>query len=98
MMHSLTEEPAGQVPDTTPSASAETARRDGLDWDAFRDLYYPDSRRHGLAAIVAYGEYRRRRPGEPPQAGLDTEGGRRSSHAAPLEAWEGEGGAAGRAA
>ena len=95
MTNSLTEEPAGQVPHT-PSAPGETARRDGLDWDAFRELYYPDSRRHGLAAIVAYGEYRRLRPGG--QAGLATGGGSPSSQAAPLEAWEGEGGAAEQAA
>ena len=35
------------------------AHGDGLDWNGFRDLYYPDSRRHDLGAIVAYGAYRR---------------------------------------
>lgn len=32
--------------------------RAGLDWDGFRDLYFPGSRRHDLKAIVAYGGYR----------------------------------------
>jgi hypothetical protein len=32
----------------------------GLDWNGFRDLYYPGSRRHNLAAIVAYGAYKKR--------------------------------------
>jgi len=32
--------------------------RAGLDWDRFRDLYFPGSRRHDLKAIVAYGGYR----------------------------------------
>jgi hypothetical protein len=45
-----------------PRARGETAsratHRNGLDWNGFRDLYYPDSRRHDLAAIVAYGAYR----------------------------------------
>ena len=39
--------------------SSETNDSDGLDWDHFRDLYHPDSRRHNLEAIVAYGEYKR---------------------------------------
>ena len=39
--------------------SLETADSDGLDWDHFRDLYYPESRRHDFQAIVAYGEYKR---------------------------------------
>jgi hypothetical protein len=46
-----------------PRASMETVPqepyRDRLDWDGFRDLYYPDSRRHNLEAIVAYGAYKR---------------------------------------
>jgi hypothetical protein len=41
-----------------PRTSAKTAHPDGLDWDHFRDLYYPDSRRHNFEAIVAYGDYR----------------------------------------
>jgi hypothetical protein len=46
-----------------PRAPAKTVsrgtHRDGLDWNGFRDLYYPDTRRHDLGAIVAYGAYRR---------------------------------------
>jgi hypothetical protein len=46
-----------------PRASAkplpETGHRDGLSWDEYRDLYYPNSRRHTLEAIVAYGDYKR---------------------------------------
>lgn len=46
-----------------PRVPAETVSRgtpgDGLDWNGFRDLYHPDSRRHDLEAIVAYGAYRR---------------------------------------
>ena len=46
-----------------PSASPSRQRlsrayRDRLDWDGFRDLYYPDSRRHNLEAVVAYGSYK----------------------------------------
>ena len=98
MTSSLTEKAAGQAPRTASNAPAETAHRDGLDWDAFRDLHYPDSRRHGLAAISAYGEYRRLRRGGPPPSGLAPATGRLASQAEPLEAWEGEGGAAGQAA
>jgi hypothetical protein len=46
-----------------PRARAETrlhgTDRDVLDWNGFRDLYYPDGRRHDLKAIVGYGAYRR---------------------------------------
>jgi hypothetical protein len=49
-----------------PRASLETEPpepyRDRLDWDGFRDLYYPDSRRHDLKAIVAYGADKRSPP------------------------------------
>lgn len=94
MTRSLTEEPARQAPLTAPSTSGETAQRDGLDWEAFRDLYYPESRRHSLEAIVAYGAYRRPGPEGPPEAKPGTGAARRSSHPAPLDTWEGEGGAA----
>ena len=40
-----------------PRASVRTAprrrHRDGLDWDSFRDLYHPSTRRHDFEAIVA---------------------------------------------
>jgi hypothetical protein len=73
MVHSIIEGPARPGTRTSLSAhpkrrrdawnhpriSATTAHTDGLDWDHFRDLYYPDSRRHNLEAIVAYGDYKR---------------------------------------
>jgi hypothetical protein len=82
-----------------PRASVETvsfgAHRDRLDWDGFRDLYYPDSRRHNLNAIVAYGAYKRSpRAGPQPAseaAHLTTDAG--SIEALPVEEWEDEGGA-----
>ena len=39
--------------------ASDAGHRDGLDWDEFRDLYYPNSRRHTLEAIVTYGDYKR---------------------------------------
>jgi hypothetical protein len=42
-----------------PGTAAPGARERGLDWEEFMDLYYPDSRRHNFAAIVAYGAYRK---------------------------------------
>ena len=42
-----------------PRTTAKTAHRDPVDWNSFRELYYPDSRRHNFEAIVAYGAYRR---------------------------------------
>jgi hypothetical protein len=69
--------------------------RDGLDWDSFRDLYYPDSRRHNFEAIVAYGAYKRS-----PQAGAQSvseaahpQGGPISTEGASRGEWEDEGGA-----
>jgi hypothetical protein len=69
--------------------------RDGLDWDDFRGLYYPNSRRHNFEAIVAYGAYKRS-----PQAGAQSvseaarlHGGPISTEAASLGEWEDEGGA-----
>lgn len=46
-----------------PLASIESVPyepyQDELDWDGFRDLHFPGSRRHNLKAIVAYGAYKR---------------------------------------
>jgi hypothetical protein len=46
-----------------PRAQTETRLHgtdgDVLDWNGFRDLHYPDSRRHDFKAIVEYGAYRR---------------------------------------
>ena len=73
MVHSSIERPTRPTMQTSPTARrkrgrdawnlpqipANTAHPDGLDWDHFRDLYHPDSRRHDLDAIVAYGDYKR---------------------------------------
>ena len=71
-----------------PRASVQTAprrrHRDGLDWDSFRDLYHPSTRRHDLKAIVAYGNYKRS-----PQADLP---GADPTNAPSLAEWEAEGG------
>ena len=72
--------------------SAKTAHPDGLDWDQFRDLYRPDSRRHDFEAIVAYGDYRRT---PRPQGGSEAPS-RKAAIAADADSlgeWEGEGGA-----
>ena len=50
---------AWNLPRAPAEAVSPGRHRDGLDWNGFRDLYYPDSRRHNLEAIVAYGAYRR---------------------------------------
>ena len=62
-----------------------------LDWDHFRDLYYPDTRRHNLEAIVAYGDYTRTLR---PHAGSDSVlfNDVVSADADSLGAWEDEGG------
>jgi hypothetical protein len=71
-----------------PRASVRTAprrrHRDGLDWDSFRDLYYPSTRRHDFDAILAYGNYKRS-----PQADLPDAD---PSDAPSLAEWEAEGG------
>jgi hypothetical protein len=77
-----------------PRGSVETAHRDGLDWDSFRDLYYPDTRRHNLEAIVAYGEYRRSDGPRPVRHHTHLKGDPISAgEAVSLEEWEDEGGA-----
>jgi hypothetical protein len=65
------------------------AHGDGLDWDSFRDLYYPDTGRHDLDAIVAYGAYKRPTPAGPQPASDPV-----STGALSLEEWEDEGGTA----
>ena len=50
---------AWNLPRAPAEAVSPGTHRDGLDWNGFRDLYYPGSRRHDLEAIVAYGAYRR---------------------------------------
>ena len=68
--------------------------RDGLDWDNFRDLYYPDSRRHDFEAIVAYGAYKRStHAGSPANEATHFNGEASSTEAPSLDEWEDEGGA-----
>ena len=79
----------------TPRASATTApkkrHRDGLNWDEFRDRYYPNSRRHTFAAIAAYGDYKRSSslPGTEVTSHMSDV---RSTGTPSLEEWEAEGG------
>ena len=80
-----------------PRAPVETvlhgACRDRLDWDGFRDLYYPDSRRHNLKAIVAYGSYKRSpHGGSPANEATSIKADASSTEAPPLDEWEDEGG------
>jgi hypothetical protein len=71
-----------------PRASVRTgprrSHREGLDWDGFRELYYPSTRRHDFEAIVAYGNYRRSLQADVPDAD--------PSDAPSLAHWEAEGG------
>jgi hypothetical protein len=71
-----------------PRASVRTAprrrHRDGLDWDSFRDLYYPSTRRHDFEASVACSNYIRS-----PQADLPDAD---PTNAPSLAEWEAEGG------
>ena len=84
-----------------PRAPVETALRgtyrDGLDWNGFRDLYYPGSRRHNLKAIVAYGAYKGSSPGGQQPAGeaAQLKGDATSTEAVSLDGWEDEGGTSG---
>jgi hypothetical protein len=92
MVQSLIERPAEGVPQA--ALPADQRERDGevhggqLDWDDFRELYYPDSWRHDLTAIVAYGSYKRsshaaRQPAREAMAAEEPS----------LDEWEDEGGA-----
>ena len=79
------------------SAVAGGARvTDGLDWQSFSTAYFPGRRRHDLAALTAYGAYRRshevdaRSSDEP--ARIEAERGQAGSTA--VRDWEDEGGAA----
>lgn len=62
-----------------------------LDWDSFRDLYHPDSRRHDLTAVVAYGEFKR--SGEVPSGEPVITPPASASSDTTVEEWEDEGGA-----
>lgn len=74
-----------------PQIPARTAHPDGLDWDRFRDLYHPDTRRHNLEAIVAYSDYKRTRRPHPGSDAVPLNDVV-SVDAASLGEWEDEGG------
>jgi hypothetical protein len=77
-----------------PRRSVETAHRDGLDWNCFRDVYYPDTRRHNFTAIVAYGAYKRSESQRPVGEDTHPKGDPiAAAEAVSLEEWEDEGGA-----
>jgi hypothetical protein len=80
---------AWNLPRNPPEMVSLGAHGDGLDWDHFKDLYYPDTRRHDLDAIVAYGAYKRSTLAGPQPASDPI-----STGALSLEEWEDEGGTA----
>ena len=85
---------AWNLPRAPVDSVSHGAYRDGLDWDGFRDLYYPDSRRHNLEAIVAYGAYKRSpHAGSPANEATHIKGDASSTEAPSLDEWEDEGGA-----
>ena len=73
-------------------AVSHVAYRDGLDWVGFRDLYYANSRRHDLRAIVAYGVYKNLAGPQPASEAARLNGDVFSKEAVPLDVWEDEGG------
>jgi hypothetical protein len=98
MVQSLTERLAEGAAQATLGADRRQrdseAHRDELDWDGFRDLYYPDSRRHDLKAIVAYGSYKKSPPAGQQQASeAHPKGVAIATEALSLDEWEDEGGA-----
>jgi hypothetical protein len=98
MVQSLTERLAAGAAQATLGADRRErdseAHRDELDWDGFRDLYYPDSRRHDLKAIVAYGSYKKSPPAGPqPASEAHPKDAAVATEAVTLGEWEDEGGA-----
>jgi hypothetical protein len=92
--HQERDREAWNLPRAPVDSVVRGAYRDRLDWDGFRDLYYPDSRRHNLEAIVAYGSYTRSpHAGSPANEATDVKGDTSSTEATSLEEWEDEGGA-----
>jgi hypothetical protein len=57
--HLARDREAWNLPRVPVTAAARGAGQRGLDWEGFRDLYYPDRRRHDFEAVVAYGAYRK---------------------------------------
>ena len=88
--HQERDRKAWNLPRASVEAAEQVRYRDGLEWDSFRDLYYPSTHRHDFEAIVAYGDYRR----TVPHAGSDAVllNDVVSADAGPLGAWEDEGG------
>ena len=89
--HEERDRKAWNLPRATARPSSATRHRGGLNWDEFRDLYYPNSRRHTLGAIVAYGAYKR----SPSASGTEVTphmNDAKPSGAPSLEEWEAEGG------
>jgi hypothetical protein len=80
-----------------PRAPGDTngAYQGGLDWDGFRDLYFPESRRHNLKAIAAYGAYKKSSPPgrQPASEAAYLNGDPISTDVVSLDEWEDEGGA-----
>lgn len=68
-----------------------------LDWKGFLAAYFPGSRRHDLAAITAYGAYRRSRVVDGPSVTEASRSpaaeGTTPARATAVAAWEDEGGA-----
>jgi hypothetical protein len=89
MVQSLIERPVeGAAQVALPADHRERGKDDHgdqLDWDDFSALYYPDSRRHDLPAIVAYGSYKTSPHAAPRPA--------REAEEPSLDGWEDEGGA-----
>jgi hypothetical protein len=56
--HQERDRKAWNLPRASVEAVSHRAYREELDWEDFRGLYYPNSRRHDLTAIVAYGAYK----------------------------------------
>ena len=81
--HQERDRKAWNLPRASVGAVHQGRYRDGLDWNNFRDLYYPSTQRHDFEAIVAYGNYKRS-----PQANLPDAN---SSDAPSLAEWEAEG-------
>lgn len=67
-----------------------------LDWQGFLTAHFPASGRHDLRAITAYSDYKCSRSidRQSAEGARSKDGEPISSRAAPLEAWEDEGGAA----
>jgi hypothetical protein len=54
---------AWNLPRAPRAAITREPYRDQLEWEEFVAAHFPNSRRHNLEAIVAYGAYRSDRPG-----------------------------------